>query len=264
MFASRWKEQNYLLDRMDLRALNRAYATYPGVWIYAGLAVLSLAGGLALGTTFLRGLLSVVAVLFLYQFFWYGLHRFVLHSRLLYRFEKTSALWKRIHYDHHRRPNDLSVLFGSLTNTLPTIGVLCGATGYLIGGAAGALLAVGTGLAMTMAYEYVHCIQHLGYLPESTILARMKRRHLLHHFHNEKGNYGITSYLPDRLLASFYGEGARAWPKSATVRNLGYTDEVARRFPWVARLSGDGTAVPKGRPRPRPAGRARERRPVEA
>lgn len=252
MFARRWKEQNYLLDKMGLAELNRAYATYPGVWIYAGLAVASLAGALAIGTTPLRAALSVAAVLVLYQFFWYGLHRFVLHSRLLYRFEQTSALWKRIHYDHHRRPNDLSVLFGSLANTLPTIGLLCGVTGYLIGGLAGMLFAVATGLVMTMAYEYVHCIQHLGYLPKTGALSRMKRLHLLHHFHNETGNYGITSYGPDRLLRSFYGEG-RQRPRSATVRNLGYTEEVARRYPWVERLSGDGTDVPRGRPRPRPA-----------
>lgn len=249
MFARRWKEQNYLLDKMGLAELNAAYATYPGVWIYAGLAVASLIGALAVGTTPLRAVGSIVAVILLYQFFWYGLHRFVLHSRLLYRFEQTSALWKRIHYDHHRRPNDLSVLFGSLANTLPTIGILCGVTGFVIGGVGGMLFAVATGLVMTMTYEYVHCIQHLGYLPRNKVVARMKRLHLLHHFHNETGNFGITAYGPDKLLGSFYGEGKQR-PRSATVRNLGYTDEVARKYPWVEQLSGDGTAVPKGRPRP--------------
>ncbi|WP_031552698.1 sterol desaturase family protein [Parvularcula oceani] len=253
MFARRWKEQNYLLDRMDLKALNRAYATYPGVWVYGALVVLCTAAAFAVGTSPLGGIGSVLAVIALYPLFWYGLHRFVLHSRLLYRFEKTSALWKRIHYDHHRRPNDLSVLFGSLVNTLPTIGVLCGVTGYLIAGWGGCLFAVATGLVMTMVYEYVHCIQHLGYLPDSERLRRMKRLHLLHHFHNEEGNYGITDFWPDRVLGSFYGEGGRQKPRSATVRNLGYTAEVAKRYPWVAQLSGDGTDVPKGRPRPETA-----------
>ncbi|MBB4659291.1 sterol desaturase family protein [Parvularcula dongshanensis] len=251
MFARRWKEQNYLLDKMGLRELNRAYATYPGVWAYAILLVASLIAGLALGPSLMGGALSVVAVVLLYPLFWYGLHRFVLHSQFLYRFQKTSALWKRIHYDHHRRPNDLSVLFGSLANTLPTIGILCGVTGALIAGWPGFFLAVATGLLMTMLYEYVHCIQHLGYLPDSARLQRMKRLHLLHHFHNENGNYGITEFWPDRLLGSFYGEGAaKPLPRSATVRNLGYTSEVAKRYPWVEQLSGDGTDVPKGRPRP--------------
>lgn len=236
---------------MGVAELNRAYFTYPGVWAYAVLTVAAVSGALIVGTgtglpAFAKAAISVLAVVLLYPFFWYGLHRWVLHSRLLYRFERTAALWKRTHYDHHRRPNDLSVLFGSLGNTLPTLAILCGGTGFLIAGLGGALWAMAAGLVMTMLYEYVHCIQHLGYLPASPRLQRMKRLHLLHHFHNETGNFGITDFAPDKLLGSFYGEGTQR-PRSPTVRNLGYTAEVAKTYPWVERLSGDGTDVPRGK-----------------
>ena len=67
-----WKNQDYLFDRMSLRDLVKAYFTDPAIQIYLALV-------------------------------WYVLHRFVLHRAWLYRSQLTAALWKRIHYDHHRR-----------------------------------------------------------------------------------------------------------------------------------------------------------------
>jgi hypothetical protein len=65
----------------------------------------------------------------------------------------------------------------------------------------------------------------------------MKMRHMAHHFHDEDGNFGITNFVPDRLFGTLY-ERAERKAKSPTVFNLGYTEEVARQYPWVARLSG--------------------------
>src|SRR3546814_2237488 len=65
----------------------------------------------------------------------------------------------------------------------------------------------------------------------------MKKRHMAHHFHDETGNYGITTFFWDKLFGTFYDRSERP-AKSPTVFNLGYTPEVAERWPWVARLSG--------------------------
>ena len=70
-----------------------------------------------------------------------------------------------------------------------------------------------------------------SFLPHELLLA-------LHHFHAEKGNYGIATGIADRLIGTSY-DAADAMPRSATVNNLGYTDEVARRYPWVAMLDRD-------------------------
>jgi sterol desaturase/sphingolipid hydroxylase (fatty acid hydroxylase superfamily) len=59
---------------------------------------------------------------------------------------------------------------------------------------------------------------------------------LLHHFHNEQGNFGITSHLCDRLFGSLY-VSAEERPVSQTVSNLGYQDEERVQYPWVAQLS---------------------------
>jgi sterol desaturase/sphingolipid hydroxylase (fatty acid hydroxylase superfamily) len=72
---------------------------------------------------------------------------------------------------------------------------------------------------------------------------------MAHHFHDETGNFGITSFWPDRLFGTFYEREART-AKSPTVFNLGYTDEVAEAYPWVSAMSG---GVAKGHPRRRAA-----------
>lgn len=232
----RWREQEYLLNRMSLRDLARAYFTYPAIQAYLLLSVLCL-GALAFVpvpplATALAAMLSVLV----YPLVWYLLHRFVLHGRYLYKSKHTAAVWKRIHFDHHQHPNDLGVLFGALYTTLPTIVLVTGPIGFAVAGPAGALAAVAAGLLTTCFYEYCHCIQHLAYQPKNRTLQRIKRLHMAHHFHNEQGNYGITNFFWDRLLGTIY-ESPGQVARSATVRNLGYAGEETRRYPWVARLS---------------------------
>jgi len=231
-----WKSQKYLLDKMSLNDLVKAYFTYPGIQIYLllffGLCVLA-----GYTSDQPRELAIVVAVAILvYPLVWYMLHRFLLHGRWLYKSEKTAALWKRIHFDHHQNPNDMAVLFGGLHTTLPTVVVVTAPVGGLIGGLSGAAIGLATGILITCYYEFCHCIQHLGYAPESAFLARIKQLHMAHHFHNETGNYGITNYLWDRFFSSYYGSNS-SMPRSPTARNLGYTSSEAERYPWVAKLS---------------------------
>ena len=114
-------------------------------------------------------------------------------------------------------------------------------------GAAAAAFA--TGLVTTCFYEFVHCIQHLAYKPKRKWLAEMKKRHMAHHFHDENGNYGITTFFWDRLFGTFYDQARERPRKSPTVFNLGYTPEVAELYPHVARAvgrSGDGSSAGAG------------------
>ena len=108
--------------------------------------------------------------------------------------------------------------------------------GYLLAGWVGALAALATGVVQTCVYEYFHCIQHLGYAPKWDWVRDMKKFHMAHHFHNETGNFGITNLWWDKVLGTFYA-GAAARPRSATVFNLGYDEEVAKSYPHVAKLT---------------------------
>jgi sterol desaturase/sphingolipid hydroxylase (fatty acid hydroxylase superfamily) len=227
-----WKEKEYLLNRMNFNDLVRAYASYPAIQVYAVVLVAGLAVGLATMGSFLAFAASFVVGALLFQIAWYGVHRLVLHGSWMYKTPHLAKLWKRVHYDHHRFPNDLSVLFGGLHTTLPTILLVAGPIGYLIHGASGAAGAISGTVLMTCVTEFLHAGEHLAFEPKSKFWKDLKKRHLAHHFHNEDGNYGISEFFWDRVFGTFYAE-TEDRPRSPTARNLGYTDEMAEIYPWV-------------------------------
>ena len=233
--AGFWKRAHYL-NRMTMRELVVAYFQHPAIVAYIVLTVGLIAVAVAFPATPLQVAGAVGAALVCYPLSWYGIHRFILHGGWMHKHPVTARSWKRTHYDHHQDPYHLEVLFGSLVQTLPAVAVTTALAGWAIGGLGGAAAAFATGLLTTCVYEFIHCIQHLGFTPRNRWVAEMKRRHMEHHFHDERGNYGITSFLPDRLFGTLYARPDRA--KSRTVFNLGYTEDVAARYPWVKTLSG--------------------------
>ena len=244
--SSIWKGRKHYLDKMTLRELVRAYFCYPAIQVYLFLAAISAGLAIHFAQEALPVLFSVGAVFVIYPVVWYLLHRHILHGKFLYKSPLTAPAWKRIHFDHHRDPNNLGVLFGSLKNTLPTVVAMTVPLG-LVWGKAGACAALATGLLVTCFYEYCHCFQHLAYTPKWTFLRKMKKWHVAHHYHNEKGNYGITNFVVDRIFGTFYSRPDMV-PRSPTVFNLGYTAEEAKKYPWVAELSGfapGDTPIPK-------------------
>lgn len=235
--GSPWRGRKYFLDKMTLRELIWAYVTYPAIQAYACLFVVAVVLAVLWSSSLAVAALAVVLTVLVYPLVEYLLHRYVLHGAWLYRRPQTAALWKRIHFDHHQDPNDLGVLFGALYTTLPTIAVITLPLGWLVDGPGGAATAFATAMPVICIYEFCHCIQHLPFTPRFAYLRAIKKRHLAHHFHSEKGNYGITSSFLDRLFGSFY-DSPKSFPRSVTVYNLGYCGEEVVRYPWVAELSG--------------------------
>ncbi len=248
-----WRREHHL-DKMSFRELVVAYFQYPAIITYIALALVALGLYAWRPAPPVPTALAIAAASLAYPLFWYLIHRYLLHSRWMFKVPLLAKTWKRIHYDHHQDPNHLEVLFGALHTTLPTIALGVVPLGYWIGsfwGAeaafGGAAIALATGLITTCFYEFVHCIQHLAYKPKSPVLAEMKKRHMAHHFHDESGNFGITTFFWDKIFGTYYDRSERP-EKSPTVFNLGYTPEVAERYPQVARLSG---GVATGHPRQR-------------
>lgn len=231
-------QKNLRLDAMSLRELWAAYLCHATVQVYIVLTAISAALCSFYATTLLPLIICAVLAAVIYPLVWYLLHRFVLHGRFLYRFPYTASLWKRIHFDHHRDPHDLDVLFGALPTTLPTIALATMPIGYLVDGLAGLFACFTTGLAITLFYEFCHCIQHLKVTPKWKWVQRIKKYHLQHHFYDERNNFGITNYLCDRFFGTFRPKPS-ANERSDTVFNLGYTREQVRLYPWVAQRSED-------------------------
>ena len=249
-----WRREHHL-DRMSFRDLVVAYFQYPAIIAYLLLSAAAIGVFVWQPAPLVPTLIAIAVATFIYPLVWYVLHRWVLHSRWMFKVPFLASTWKRIHYDHHQDPNHLEVLFGALHTTLPTIAIATVPIGYGIGsfwgaGLGGAMAALATGLLTTCFYEFVHCIQHLAYKPKAKFLAEMKKRHMAHHFHDENGNFGITTFLWDKLFGTYYDRSERP-AKSPTVFNLGYTPEIAEKYPHVARLSG---GVATGHPRKRTEG----------
>lgn len=241
-----WKRSHYL-DRMTLGQLVSAYFQHYTIVVYMGLAAAAIVGWVLMPASLLQTAGAVLAALVIYPLVWHMLHQYVLHGRWMWRFKPLASTWKRIHYDHHQDPNHLEVLFGALHTTLPTIALATVPVGWLIGGAGGACAAFATGILTTAYYEFMHCIQHLSFKPKWKWVQFQKQRHNEHHYFHENGNFGITNYVFDRVLGTYYEKKDRS-RRSETVFNLGYSEEVARHYPWVKELSG---GIASGHPRRR-------------
>ena len=231
-----WQGRKYLLDKMSLNDLLVAFFTHYSIQIYLLLAVVAVAFAATYAPGWREPVFGGLTVLALYPLAEYALHRWVLHSRLLYKSALTAKVWKRIHYDHHQNPHDLAVLFGALYTTLPAIFLLTLPIGWLVGGISGAAAGLATGLVVFTGYEFCHCVQHLPFTPRSSWLRAIKKNHLAHHFHSEQGNFGITLGVWDKVFGTEY-DSPREVPRSQTTHNLGYTDAERERFPWVGELS---------------------------
>lgn len=235
-----WSDRDYHLDRMNLGELAAAYFQYYAIAAYLALALISgtyagwaWVGDLATGFGLAA---SIVATALIYPLVWYALHRLVLHSRWMWKLKFTAPVWKRIHYDHHSDPNNLKVLFGALYTTLPTVALATVPVGFALASWPGAAAALSVGVLQTCFYEFIHCIQHLGYVPKWGWVKGVKKLHMAHHFHNETGNFGITNFVWDRLFGTLYAQ-VKDRPRSATVFNLGYDVDVAKDYPYVAALT---------------------------
>lgn len=236
--------RSHHLDRMTLRELVIAYLQHHAIVAYLALVAASVGVFAWHPAEVVPTIATIALVVLAYPLIWYALHRWVLHSQWMFKTPLLAGVWKRIHYDHHRDPNHLEVLFGALYTTVPTLLLVAAVPGWLIGGLGGAAAGFATGLLCTCVYEFFHCIQHLSYKPRVKWLATMKARHMEHHFHDETGNFGITNFAWDRMFGTLYRRVERP-AKSPTVFNLGYTDAVAIRYPWVARRSSSTPERPR-------------------
>src|SRR5690242_18437285 len=103
---------------MTLRELVVAYFQYPAILAYGALAAVAIGLAIWRPASVAATTASVAIAVLLYPLVWYVLHRWVLHSRWMFKVPLLASTWKRIHYDHHQDPNHLEVLFGALHTTL--------------------------------------------------------------------------------------------------------------------------------------------------
>ncbi|MBV8244386.1 MAG: sterol desaturase family protein [Candidatus Eremiobacteraeota bacterium] len=147
----------------------------------------------------------------------YTTHRFFFHARpfaagMVRRFQH------RMHYDHHREPNRLDLLFLPPWFVAPVF-ALYGLAYYIItrDTAIAVSLLFGNLLGL-LYYEWVHYVAHIPFVPLTPYGRWIKKYHLLHHFKNERYWFGVTNPSMDVMGATLKERAAVG--RSATVKDL--------------------------------------------
>ncbi|MBE4906921.1 sterol desaturase family protein [Bacillus luteolus] len=140
-----------------------------------------------------------------YMFSEYLTHRFVFHIKA-----PKNALFlkliKRLHYDHHKKPNDLKLLFLPIWYSLPSLFTLS-LIFFIITGSVVATLSFTVGiLFMFFVYEWKHYVAHRPFKPKTRFGKWLKKTHVLHHYKNENYWYGVSTPFVDVLFGTLKDE----------------------------------------------------------
>ncbi len=140
-----------------------------------------------------------------YMFSEYVTHRFLFHIKTP-KNPFLLKLIKRLHYDHHKKPNDLKLLFLPVWYSVPNLFILC-LLFYFISGSLIFTLSFSAGvLTMFFVYEWKHYIAHRPMKPKTRFGQWLKKTHILHHYKNENYWYGVSTPFVDVLFGTFKNE----------------------------------------------------------
>ncbi|MGL4818967.1 MAG: sterol desaturase family protein [Bacilli bacterium] len=148
----------------------------------------------------------------------YLTHRFLFHLKMPSN-PVLKKLLHRLHYDHHKDPTDLKLLFLPIWYSIPNFFVLT-VIFYAIVGSFARTLAFGVGLILVfLGYEWKHYIAHVPIKPRTRFGRWVKKLHLLHHYKNENYWYGVSHPFVDVVFGTLKDE--KDVPTSPAARDLG-------------------------------------------
>lgn len=142
-------------------------------------------------------LVDIVAILMVYDFFYYFTHRFLFHGQ---------GYFRRVHALHHqaRKPTHIDAYYVHPLETF--VGILL----FLLTIPLLAIV-IGPFHSATVAIAFVvwtqlniinHCFVNLPYAPFKT-LSWISAKHAVHHENMHKGNYATITLLYDRMFGTF-------------------------------------------------------------
>ncbi|MFJ7914229.1 MULTISPECIES: sterol desaturase family protein [unclassified Lysinibacillus] len=194
----------------------KEYFCYPDILIMTCLFLISF-GFMLLHLTSIGILGAFILGMIMYSLAEYVTHRFLFHLKP----PKSTFLLKmlkRLHYDHHSKPNELHLLFLPLWYSVPNI-VIAAAIFYIFSSSFVMTNAFIAGIMLFLLfYEWKHYIAHRPLRPISPWGRWMKKVHLWHHFKNENYWYGVTNPAYDFLMGTFKKQ--KDVEQSKTAKNL--------------------------------------------
>jgi len=151
-----------------------------------------------------RHAVDAVAVLMIYDFFYYLTHRFVFHRRLLRR---VHALHHGAHTPTHIdayyvHPLETAIGLVLFLGSIPLVAALAGAPLHAVS------MAVAT-LLFTQLNTINHTFVNLPRFPFRT-LSTITQVHAAHHVDMNRGNYATLSMLYDRMFGTYEAPVSRS------------------------------------------------------
>ena len=218
---------------MSVLDLVQAVFAHAAIRLYVAVALGALTLTVMLGSSAAYLAIALVITVTSYPLVEYGLHRWIMQARLWWRFELTATAWRRVHYDHHRNPRDLTVLFADPMMSVPFL-LLLSAFASLVAREAQLFPAmISCSFLAFIYYELMHAAAHMRVRSRNRWLTRRRQDHLRHHHVDEQRYLGVGTGLVDRLVDTVSRSHGKDRP-SPTVYNLGYDETMMARFPWVA------------------------------
>jgi hypothetical protein len=158
----------------------------------------------------------------------YFTHVYILHPRV----PKSKWAYRmvyRLHYGHHDLPRRHDLMYMPLWLTLPMALTNMALFSFITHSGLQWMASVSGLFTGYLVFEFSHLMCHLPYQPKTKLGKTVRRRHLWHHYHNERHWYAVSfvSLFMDTLLNSA-GDKADV-PKSATASHLG----IAADHPWL-------------------------------
>lgn len=153
-----------------------------------------------------RHALDVVAVLLVFDFFYYLTHRFLFHGKAL----------RRVHALHHeaRTPTYIDALYVHPLETAIRLALFFGSI-PLVAAATGAPLGAASMAVATLLFTQLNTINHTFVnLPDFPFrwLSRITWVHAAHHVDMNRGNYATLTMLYDRIFGTYEQPVQRATP----------------------------------------------------
>jgi sterol desaturase/sphingolipid hydroxylase (fatty acid hydroxylase superfamily) len=130
-----------------------------------------------------------------------GLAAWTLLEYVLHRWFFHHAPWIRDRHEEHHRDTRAFVGTPTWLSMVAIVSLVLLPSAAMWGLAIGSSFTGGLTLGY-LAYVAVHYATHHGHFAPGSILARLKRRHAIHHHGGVEGNFGVTTAFWDRVFGT--------------------------------------------------------------
>jgi hypothetical protein len=183
-----------------LKKLLHAYFSHWTIWFYLIFAatLLKVTSTLKLFST--HHIIFFIIPILIAPFVEWVLHRYALHRKVGPN-HPSYSYYEKLHYNHHRFPEEPKWCFAPFTSSLGLMVVVFLFFSLVTWNFQSGLMSLTSAVCYFLYYEWVHLSYHVAEFTPMTKRSKfIKKTHLWHHYLNENYWWGITSLVGDLVF----------------------------------------------------------------